>query len=54
MGRRLCEKDGNHPNNIYIDAIKPAENNGEFSCRVCEEVERAGPTTRMKRRSTSP
>lgn len=35
MGRRLCEKDGNHPNNIYIDAIKPAENNGEFSCRVC-------------------
>nr|MBP6290883.1 nucleoside monophosphate kinase [Spirochaetota bacterium] len=22
MGRRLCENDNNHPNNIYIDAIK--------------------------------
>jgi adenylate kinase len=31
MGRRLCEKDNNHPNNIYIDAIKP---NGD-KCRVC-------------------
>lgn len=31
MGRRLCEKDNNHPNNIFIDAIKP---NGD-TCRVC-------------------
>ncbi len=31
MGRRLCEKDNNHPNNIFIDAIKP---DGE-TCRVC-------------------
>lgn len=35
MGRRLCEKDGNHPNNVFIDAIKPAEKNGEMICRVC-------------------
>jgi len=31
MGRRLCANDNNHPNNIFIDAIKP---NGE-KCRVC-------------------
>jgi len=31
MGRRLCVNDNNHPNNIYIDAIKP---NGD-QCRVC-------------------
>ncbi len=31
MGRRLCENDPNHPNNIYIDAIKP---NGD-KCRIC-------------------
>jgi adenylate kinase len=24
MGRRLCVNDNNHPNNIFIDAIKPA------------------------------
>ncbi len=35
MGRRLCVNDNNHPNNIYIDAIKPAEKDGEFVCRVC-------------------
>jgi adenylate kinase len=35
MGRRLCEKDNNHPNNIYIEAIKPAEKNGQPECRVC-------------------
>lgn len=32
MGRRLCVNNNNHPNNIFIDAIKP---NGEH-CRVCE------------------
>jgi adenylate kinase len=31
MGRRLCVNDNNHPNNIYIDAIKPAGD----KCRVC-------------------
>jgi adenylate kinase len=31
MGRRLCVNDNNHPNNIYIDAIKP---DGTV-CRVC-------------------
>ena len=31
MGRRLCANDNNHPNNIFIDAIKP---NGD-TCRVC-------------------
>lgn len=31
MGRRLCATNNNHPNNIHIDAIKPA---GEV-CRVC-------------------
>jgi len=35
MGRRLCATDNNHPNNIYIDAIKPAEKDGKFVCRVC-------------------
>ncbi len=35
MGRRLCATDNNHPNNIYIDAIKPAEKNGKMICRVC-------------------
>ncbi len=36
MGRRLCENDGNHPNNIFIDAIKPKEADGGFVCRVCD------------------
>ncbi|GAB6036091.1 adenylate kinase [Fundidesulfovibrio butyratiphilus] len=31
MGRRICKNDPNHPNNIFIDAIKP---NGD-KCRVC-------------------
>jgi len=31
MGRRLCVNDNNHPNNIYIDAIKPVDG----KCRVC-------------------
>jgi adenylate kinase len=35
MGRRLCAVDNNHPNNIFIDAIKPAEKNGAIACRVC-------------------
>lgn len=35
MGRRLCAEDNNHPNNIYIDAIKPAVKDGKMFCRVC-------------------
>jgi len=31
IGRRLCVNDNNHPNNIFIDAIKPDGDN----CRVC-------------------
>jgi adenylate kinase len=31
MGRRLCVNDNNHPNNVFIDAIKPKDN----KCRVC-------------------
>jgi adenylate kinase len=31
MGRRLCVNDNNHPNNIYIDSIKP---DGD-KCRIC-------------------
>lgn len=31
MGRRLCVNDNNHPNNIYIDAIKPVDG----KCRIC-------------------
>jgi len=31
MGRRLCVNDNNHPNNVFIEAIKP--NGGR--CRVC-------------------
>jgi adenylate kinase len=35
MGRRLCPVDNNHPNNVFIDAIKPAMKNGKMVCRVC-------------------
>ena len=35
VGRRLCEKDNNHPNNIYIEEIMPKKMNGDFICRVC-------------------
>jgi adenylate kinase len=35
MGRRLCAADNNHPNNIYIDAIKPAAKGDATVCRVC-------------------
>ncbi len=31
MGRRLCANNNNHPNHIYIDAIKPEGD----ACRVC-------------------
>ena len=31
MGRRVCKNDGNHPNNVFIEAIKPQDN----ICRVC-------------------
>ena len=35
MGRRLCANDNNHPNNVFIDAIKPEEKGDGFVCRVC-------------------
>jgi adenylate kinase len=31
MGRRLCVNDNNHPNNVFIEAIAPADG----VCRVC-------------------
>lgn len=31
IGRRLCTNNNNHPNNVYIDSIKPDGN----KCRVC-------------------
>ncbi len=31
MGRRLCKQNNNHPNNIFIEAIKPCGD----KCRVC-------------------
>ncbi len=31
MGRRLCKNNNNHPNNIFIEAIKPSDD----VCRVC-------------------
>jgi len=31
MGRRLCVNDNNHPNNIYIESIKPSGD----KCRIC-------------------
>lgn len=31
MGRRICANDPNHPNNIFIEPIKPAGD----KCRVC-------------------
>jgi len=35
MGRRLCANDNNHPNNIFIDAIKPTQKGDDFVCRIC-------------------
>lgn len=35
MGRRLCPQDNNHPNNIFIEAIKPVSKDGRLFCRVC-------------------
>ncbi len=35
MGRRLCVNDNNHPNNVFIEAIKPAQKGAEITCRVC-------------------
>ena len=35
IGRRLCENDNNHPNNIYIEEIMPRKTDDTFVCRVC-------------------
>jgi adenylate kinase len=35
MGRRLCPVENNHPNNVFIDAIKPVMKDGKMVCRVC-------------------
>lgn len=49
MGRRVCKNDGNHPNNIFIDAIKP---NGD-ACGSVAASSRPVLTIRTKPRSTS-
>ena len=37
LGRRVCEKDGNHPNNVAVEAIMPIHKEGVGDvCRVCE------------------
>lgn len=35
MGRRLCVNDNNHPNNVFIEAIKPTQKGKGVVCRVC-------------------
>ena len=35
MGRRLCVNDNNHPNNVFIEAIKPTQKPNGPVCRVC-------------------
>jgi adenylate kinase len=35
MGRWLCVNDSNHPNNVFIEAIQPAQKNRRLVCRVC-------------------
>jgi adenylate kinase len=35
MGRRLCVNDNNHPNNAFIEAIKPMQKGKGMVCRVC-------------------
>jgi len=35
MGRRLCVNDNNHPNNVFIEAIKPVQKGKGMVCRVC-------------------
>ena len=35
MGRRLCVNDNNHPNNVFIEAIKPTQKGKEMVCRAC-------------------
>jgi len=35
MGRRLCVNDNNHPNNVFIEAIKPSQIGTQIVCRVC-------------------
>ena len=46
MGRRLCKNNNNHPNNIFIPAIKPEGDKcrvcgGELSCRSDDQDEGA-------------
>ena len=35
MGRRLCENDNNHPNNIHIEEIMPRKTDDSLVCQVC-------------------
>jgi adenylate kinase family enzyme len=53
MGRRICENDGNHPNNIYIDAIKPAEKEAISYAASAAASFPPAPTIRTRTPSTS-
>ncbi|MEK7484208.1 MAG: nucleoside monophosphate kinase, partial [Planctomycetota bacterium] len=38
IGRRVCQKDPNHPNNLNIPELQPVEKNKTFFCRVCQSA----------------
>ena len=48
MGRRLCENDNNHPNNIYFDAIKPDGDNAGYAAELFQQEQ----MIRMPKQST--
>jgi len=35
LGRRVCGKDGNHPNNVSVEALNPLMKADGLYCRVC-------------------
>jgi adenylate kinase len=48
MGRRLCEKDNNHPNNVNIAEIKPAEKDGGIICGYAAVIFQCALMIRMR------
>ena len=35
MGRLVCSKNGNHPNNVNVSVIKPKKIGDDYVCRIC-------------------
>lgn len=35
LGRRVCSKDGNHPNNVTVEDLSPVTKEDGIFCRVC-------------------